>query len=81
MSKTKSCSIKSDWHREDIKAAIRKEENLSVRAFAKKKGINPQTFYNVFRSPYPRFEKLIGDYIGVPPEEIWPSRYQYRRSA
>lgn len=27
------------------------------------------------RRPWPRAEKVIADFIGIPPQQIWPSRY------
>lgn len=81
MSKTKARSnaTATDWDREDIKAAIRKKERLSMAAFAKRNGYkNPATFYNVFKMPYPKIERIIADYLEVEPADIWPSRYANR---
>lgn len=81
MSKTKARSnaVATDWDREDIKAAIRKKERLSIAAFAKRNGYeNPATFYNVFKMPYPKIERIIADYLEVEPADIWPSRYAHR---
>ncbi|MGH1460962.1 MAG: helix-turn-helix domain-containing protein [Neptuniibacter sp.] len=81
MSKTKarSSTQKSDWHREDIKAAIRKKSEMSVAAFAKQSGYkNPATFYNVFKMPYPKIERIIAELLEVEPYVIWPSRYANR---
>lgn len=79
MSKTKAHShaSKTDWHREDIKAAIRKKSHKSLAAFAKDHGYeNPATFYNVFKMSYPKIERIIANYLEVEPSEIWPSRYK-----
>jgi len=81
MSKTESRppSRLRDWHREDVKAAIRKKEGLSMAAFAKLNGYeNPSTFYNVFKMPYPKIERIIADYLDVSPSDIWPTRYANR---
>lgn len=81
MSKTQARpnAIAADWDREDIKAAIRKKERLSIAAFAKQNGYqNPATFYNVFKMPYPKIERIIADYLEVSPSDIWPSRYAHR---
>lgn len=81
MSKTKAHSSApiNDWHREDIKAAIRKKADMSVAAFAQQNGYkNPATFYNVFKMPYPKIERMIADLLEVEPSVIWPSRYKKR---
>lgn len=78
MSELKAHSNK-DWHREDIKAAIRKHD-ISVADLARANGYNnPSTFANVFRMPYPKVERIIAKFLGAQPEEIWPSRYQEKR--
>lgn len=65
---------KQDMHRADIIAAIRKRgknlTQLSVEA-----GLHPRTLGNALERKYPKGEKIIGDFIGLAPEEIWPSRY------
>lgn len=75
MSKPETHSIQ-DWHREDIKAAIRKQ-GITVADLARANGYdNPSTFANVFRMPYPKVERIIAKFLGKKPEEIWPSRYK-----
>lgn len=75
MSKSKTHSNLRDWHRQDILAAIRKR-GISAAELARRNGYsNPATFYNVFKVPYPKVQKIIAEYLGVPPEEIWPTRY------
>ena len=69
-----------DWHKADIKAALEKE-GLTLTQIAKKNQLGSSTIYNVFHRPYPRVEKMIADYIGVSPQEIWPSRYMQKRVA
>tara|TARA_B100000287_G_scaffold432325_1_gene491394 strand:+ start:520 stop:789 length:270 start_codon:yes stop_codon:yes gene_type:complete len=73
---TKQTHSLTDWHKEDIKAAIRKK-GATLTALALANGYTaPRTFSNVFQAPYPKVQRIIADFIGVPPEEIWPSRYQ-----
>lgn len=75
MSKSETHS-NQDWHREDIKAAIRKQ-GVTVSDLARANGYtNPSTFANVFRMPYPKVERIVAKFLGVTPEEIWPSRYK-----
>jgi Ner family transcriptional regulator len=83
MSKTnaRSHSTQIDWHREDIKAAIRKKSHMSIAAFAKRHGYkNPATFYNVFKMSYPKIERIIAEYLEEEPSTIWPSRYANRNT-
>lgn len=76
MSKQKTHSSKEDWHRQDVLAAIRKK-GISVAELARRNGYsNPTTFYNVFKMPYPKVEKIVAEFLGMQPEEIWPSRYK-----
>lgn len=73
---TKSTQSKQDWHRQDVLAAIRKK-GISVAELARQNGYeNPTTFYNVFKVPYPKVERIVAAFLELPPEEIWPSRYE-----
>jgi len=75
MSKSKTHPAFQDWHRQDVLAAIRKR-GISAAELARRNGYsNPATFYNVFKVPYPKVQKIIAEYLGVPANEIWPSRY------
>ncbi|EPL8341608.1 MULTISPECIES: helix-turn-helix domain-containing protein [Morganellaceae] len=68
----------SDWHPADIKAEISKRgftfRDLSIAA-----GYAPDSLKGVLRTPSVPYEKVISDVIGVPAEEIWPSRYELRK--
>lgn len=75
MSKVNTRSGLEDWHRQDIAAEIRKR-GISVAELARRNGYNnPTTFYNVFKAPYPKVERIVAGFLGVPPQKIWPSRY------
>ena len=75
MSNSKSYPTK-DWHRQEVVAAIRMK-GISVAELARRNGYdNPTTFYNVFRFSYPKVEKIVAEFLGKKPAEIWPSRYQ-----
>lgn len=70
---------KHDMHQQDILAAIRKR-GTTLYALGKAHGYkSPRTLNNVFYMPYPKVEKIIADFLGLPPEEIWPSRYEQPR--
>lgn len=75
---TSSTHLNQDWHRQDILAAIRKR-GISVAELARQNGYsNPATFYNVFKAPYPKVERIVAGFLEVEPKEIWPSRYANR---
>lgn len=75
MSKSQTRSKLEDWHRQDIAAEIRKR-GISVAELARRNGYNnPTTFYNVFKLPYPKVERIVADFLGVEPQVIWPTRY------
>ncbi|WNN43662.1 MULTISPECIES: helix-turn-helix domain-containing protein [Winslowiella] len=70
-----SNQLSSDWHREDILAAVRKKKK-SLSALSRENGLSSGTLGNALTRPWPRGEEIIASAIGLPPEEIWPSRYQ-----
>ena len=64
-----------DWHSEDVKAAIRKRGS-TLTALAKANGISAQALSRaIFERTSARAEKIIAEFLGVPPMKIWPSRY------
>jgi Ner family transcriptional regulator len=69
----------ADWHREDVMCAIRKRGS-TLAEIARSVNTKPATAYNVFHRRYPRFERLIADFLELQPEEIWPSRYANRNT-
>lgn len=73
MSKSATHSLQ-DWHKEDIKAAIRKK-GVSMSDLARANNYNPRTFSNVFHLKYPKVEAIIADFLNTTPDIIWPSRY------
>ncbi|HHR6443363.1 TPA: helix-turn-helix domain-containing protein [Providencia alcalifaciens] len=64
----------TDWHRADIVAALHKQ-GLSLSRLSVAAGLSASTLRNALRAPYPRAEQIIAEAIGVPANEIWPSRY------
>lgn len=63
-----------DWHAEDLKAVIRKRgANLSV--IARENGLKPQAVAHALFRPDARAECAISNFLRVPPQSIWPSRY------
>lgn len=68
----------SDWHREDIKAALRKR-GTSLAAIARKHGVSRQAVTLVLHRPSAKWEAVIAKSLGVTAREIWPSRAGVRR--
>ena len=65
-----------DWHPADIKAALDKA-GWTLRALAAHHGIKGSSVlsHTLSGRSYPLNEQRIADAIGVPPQDIWPSRY------
>lgn len=68
----------ADWHRADVVAALKKK-GWSVRSLSVAAGLSPNTLKGALQFPYLKGEKIIAEAIGLPPEQIWPSRYEARR--
>ncbi|WP_308571101.1 transcriptional regulator [uncultured Haemophilus sp.] len=66
-----------DWHREDIKAALAKK-GWSLRQLSFQHGYSSNALKNALDRPWLKGERIIAETIGVPPEEIWASRYAQR---
>lgn len=65
----------TDMHPEDIKAAIRKRgitlAELALRADVSKQAVSAA----LDRRSSERIDKVIAEFIGLKPHQIWPSRY------
>lgn len=48
---------------------------LSMAKVAANADIDRRTLYTVFQRPYPRVERIIANVIGVPPQTLFPERY------
>lgn len=70
MAKTK----RSGWHREDIKAEIRKR-GMTMNALAAARGLRPSTVRNALSRPVFSGEIAISDFLGVAAHELWPDRW------
>lgn len=64
-----------DWHPEIIKAEIHKL-GLSFRTLSLQAGYSKDSLKSVLRTPCKPYQQIVADALGVPPEVIWPSRYQ-----
>ena len=66
--------LPEDWHPADIQAALKKKGYTVVRV-ARELGLAENSAHKVFVQPWSTLEIRIAEIIGVPPWEIWPSRY------
>jgi Ner family transcriptional regulator len=64
-----------DWHPADIKAELEKR-NLTLRQLSTQSGYSQDSLKSVLRTPCRPYQQIVADALGVPPEVIWPSRYQ-----
>ena len=65
---------KKNMHRAYIIDAIR-EKGSTLAQLSIDAGLHPRTLGNALERKYPKGEKIIADFIGIPPQEIWPERY------
>ena len=66
-----------DWHPADIVAAVKKKGSSMV-ALSEGSGMAKSTLSNVMYRPWPKGERIVSEFIGVPMCVIWPSRYRQR---
>jgi len=62
------------WHREDIKAAIRKKGS-SLHALARDNGLGKVSMTQALILRYPTYHDVISEFLGVPHHELWPHWY------
>lgn len=77
MSKSKIHSASEDWTQNEVLFAV-KNRGSNLSKLAEASGYeNRRALYVVFyRKNAPTAQKIIADFLGLSPEEIWPSRYQ-----
>jgi len=75
---TKKTHIGQDWHKEDIKAAIRKQYG-SIKDLAEQKSMHVVQMRRALYMSQPKAEGVIAQALGVSPVDIWPSRYTEER--
>jgi len=64
----------ADRHPEDIKAMIRKR-GLSMEALSLRLGYSRVVVGVALRRPWPAVQAGIASFLGVEPQDLWPSRY------
>lgn len=62
------------WHREDIKAAIRKR-GTSLERLSEANGLDKRSCSLALLRPSFAAELAIAEFLGVSPRQIWPHRY------
>ena len=62
------------WHREDIKAAIRKR-GTTMNELARERGLPTSTVRNALSRPVFSGELAIAEFLGVAAHELWPDRW------
>lgn len=67
--------VNSDWHPADVVAAVKKKGSSMV-ALSRNSGLAGSTLSNVLHRHWPKGERIVADFVGVPVYEIWPSRYR-----
>lgn len=50
----------------------------SLSKLARRLGVTRQAVRNALAAPYPKMERVIADELGLPPQAIWPERYERR---
>ena len=63
-----------DWHPADVLAALKKRGH-NLAGLSATNGYHPTAAGKALKQPWPAMEQLLAAAIGVPPQEIWPSRY------
>ncbi len=67
---------RADWHPEEIKAALRIKAGMTLKRLALKHGLKDSSSLSAaWVRSHPLNEKRIADELGLPPGDIWPSRY------
>ena len=69
---------KQDWHPADIVAALWKR-GITLRRLSRDNGYS-RCLNTALREPWLQAEQIIAEAIGIPAEEIWPTRYTRDRS-
>ena len=64
---------KKNMHRAYIIAMIQ-EKGKTLSQLSIEAGLHPRTLGNALDRKYPKGERIIADFIGMKPEEIWPAR-------
>ncbi|WP_085247824.1 helix-turn-helix domain-containing protein [Gilliamella mensalis] len=64
-----------DWTASRVVGEI-KIRGGNLRALSRDSGLQADTLRNALYRHCPKYERIISNYLQVPVEQIWPSRYQ-----
>lgn len=67
-------AMKTPWHAEDIKAAVRKK-GKTLKALAESAGLSNSAVKGALSRPLFCGEQAIAEFLGIEPKAIWPDRY------
>lgn len=69
------------WHPEEIRAAIRMR-GTTMAGLSRRAGYDPDAVRNAIRYRCSSVvQKLIAEFLGVAPQELWPDRYNQETGA
>ena len=63
-----------DWHPADVLAALKKR-GQSLAGLSVANGYHPTAAGKALKQSWPAMEKIVAAALAVPPQSIWPSRY------
>lgn len=66
---------RQDWHPADIVAALHKR-GITLRKLAEQHGVTGRAVIYALRDRCLPSERRIAEAIGIPAQQIWPSRYK-----
>lgn len=69
-------NVAPDWHPADVQAALKKR-GFSLAGLSKANGYHATAAGKALKHPWPALELLIATAVGMTPQEIWPSRYNF----
>ena len=64
----------TDWHPADVLAALKKR-GYNLAGLSVANGYHPTAAGKALKQQWPAMEKVLAEAIGMPPQAIWPSRY------
>ena len=66
-----------DWH--DVVAQLHRS-GMTLTGLAERNGMDPSIFRQVKNRTNFKAQKVIADFVGQKPEDIWPERYREGKS-
>lgn len=65
---------RKDWDHHAVLYAVRRT-GTTLSVLSLQHGIGYGVLRNALYGPYPAYERLIAEHLGLKPQDIWPSRY------